>query len=125
MFVIPFKTPTINHLYYHRGNMKILSKEARELRAKIEELLDKEHIHEAVEVIKENDCKLRVLIRIQENWLTKKGEVKRKDIANREKFLIDSVFNALGIDDKMIYEHTSMKVQGDDECAIVNIEEFE
>ena len=125
MFVIPFKTPTINHLYYHRGNMKILSKEARELRAKIEELLDKEHIHEAVEVIKENDCKLRVLIRIQENWLTKKGEVKRKDIANREKFLIDSVFNALGIDDKMIYEHTSMKVQGEDECAIVNIEEFE
>jgi len=118
IITIPFKTPTINHLYWHRGNMKIMTKEAKEV---------KEHITKLVDLI-HNDLptekKLKVTVEVRENWLTKKGEVKRKDVANREKFIIDCVFDALGIDDKFIYELILRKVQSEDvESAIIKIEE--
>jgi len=105
---IPFKTPSINHLYYHRGNMKILTKEARELKEEIKQIV----------------YKSRVEVEIHENWLTKKGEIKKKDIANREKFLIDSVFAALGMDDKFIFEHSMKKVQDDQEFAVITIQKL-
>jgi len=120
---IPFKTPTINHLYGQRGFHKYLTKEATQLRKEIEEII---YSHESLTsslmifAIK----KLKVIVEIHEDWLTKKGDVKRKDVANREKFLIDSVFNALGIDDKFIYEHTMKKIQSDEEFAIIKIEEI-
>ena len=50
-----------------------------------------------------------------------KGDVKKVDISNREKFLIDSVFNALEIDDKNIFEHTMKKIQDDEEFALIEI----
>jgi len=56
--------------------------------------------------------------------IPKKGEVKRKDVANREKFLIDSVFDALGIDDKFIFEHNISKCQDTEEFALIKIEEY-
>ena len=66
--------------------------------------------------------KLKVRVEIHEDWLTKKGEIKRKDVANRENFLIDSVFNALGIDDKFIFEHNIIKCQDSREFSIIKIE---
>ena len=66
--------------------------------------------------------KLKVRVAIHENWYCKNGSVKRKDVANREKFLIDSVFEALDIDDKMIFEHTMSKVQSNEEFALIKIE---
>jgi hypothetical protein len=113
---IPFKTPTINHLYWHKGNIKILTKEARELKKKIYELVPTNNI--------EVGTKLKVEVEIYENWLTKKGEVKKKDISNREKFLIDSIFDALGIDDKFIFEQKMKKVQSDQEFAIILIKQM-
>ena len=42
---------------------------------------------------------------------------------NRTKFLIDSVFQALDIDDKLIFEHTIKKIQSEtEEKAVINIE---
>jgi len=114
IITIPFKTPTINHLYWHKGNIKIIKKEARELREKIKEIVDNLPI-----IIMAGN--LKVNIDIHEDWLCKDGSVKRKDILNREKFLVDSVFDALGIDDKYIYEHTMRKVQSKKEFAIVTI----
>ena len=57
------------------------------------------------------DKPLRIHVHIYENWLTKKDLVARKDIANREKFLIDSIFEALGLDDKFIFFHIMEKKQ--------------
>jgi Holliday junction resolvase RusA-like endonuclease len=113
--IIPFKTPTINHLYWHRGNMKIMTKEAKMIREKIKSIcsnLDSSELKEK---------KLRVYIEIYENWKTKKGEVKRIDVLNREKFLNDSIFEAIGIDDKFIFEQTFRKVQSNSEKAIIDI----
>ena len=99
--------------------MKILTKEARELKEEIKQI-----VYKSLPFVCSNlNDGLRVEVEIHENWITKKGEIKKKDIANREKFLIDSVFAALGIDDKFIFEHSMKKVQDDQEFAIIKIEE--
>ncbi len=117
--LFPFKTPTINHLYWHRGNIKIMKTEAKKLRKEIKELINKWPIDKE----KLFDKHLRVRVEVHEDWITKKGEVKRKDVANREKFLIDSVFDAIGIDDKFIFEHNIVKCQNStNEYVVVKIE---
>ncbi len=119
IITLPFKTPTCNHLYWHRGNIKILTKEAREVREKITGIINKIDKYKQEKIY---DTKLKVEIAIHENWFTKKDEVKKKDVANRSKFLIDSVFKALEIDDKFIWIHTMRKVQSTEEKAVIKIE---
>lgn len=113
-FWLPFKTPTVNHLYWHRGNIRIMYQTAKKLREDIIKLIT------PCPELEGN--KLSVKIEIYENWLCKNGSVKKKDIANREKFLIDSIFKGLNIDDRYIYEHTMIKVQSEQlEGAMVKI----
>ncbi len=82
----------------------------------------KDYLSEDPDIIfKYRDVKLSVTVEIYENWHTKKGAVKKKDIANREKFLIDSVFNALGLDDCFIFEHTMFKVQSEEEKVAITV----
>ena len=116
---IPFKTPSINHLYFNWNNRRILTKEARKLKEEI-----KEHCNFLPNILKGLNDKLKVEVEIHENWFTKKWEVKRKDISNREKFLIDAIFDALGIDDKFIFEHTMKKVQSESEFATIRIDKL-
>jgi len=118
-FKLPFKTPTINHLYWHKGNIKIMKTEAKELRNKIIEICNKK-IGNKKDFM--NDNKLKVNTEIYEDWYTKKGLVKKKDLSNREKFLVDSIFKAIDLDDKFIFEHTMKKIQSDKEFVIVTIE---
>lgn len=114
-FLIPFKTPTVNHLYWHRGNIKILTSEAKKLRQAI------------IQIVKENavaipqNAKLKVSIEIYEDWYCLNGSVKRTDIMNREKFLIDSVFLGLEIDDRYIFEYSMYKIQSEEEKTIIKI----
>ena len=100
--IIPFKTPSVNHLYI-KG--RILKLEARQIREQIS-LICKDLSSEGLK-----NKNLKVVTKIHEDWLTLDGKVKRKDIANREKFLIDSVFNALQLDDKYIQFHAMIKEQ--------------
>jgi len=115
--IIPFKTPTINHLYWHRGNMKILTTKAREFRKKIEKIIN----DSSMPLVPKRGVRLKVLVEVHENWLTKVGTIRKKDLMNREKFLIDSVFGALNTDDKFIYELTMKKIQSEKEFTVVNI----
>jgi Holliday junction resolvase RusA-like endonuclease len=121
--ILPFKTPTINHLYWHRGNIKIMKTEAKELREKIIELINKKIFKHEIEYLVDKELKVR--IEIYEDWYNKDLTVKKKDIQNREKFLVDSVFNALDIDDKYVFECSFIKKQCDnDEYSIVFIDEI-
>ncbi len=115
---IPFKTPTINHLYGQRGFRKYLKPEAKKLRKEIIGICQVK----SKDLERLWDVKLKVVVEIHEDWFTKKGDIKKKDISNREKFLIDSVFEALGLDDKFIFEHKMIKVQDIDEFAIIKVE---
>ena len=116
---IPFKTPTVNHLYFNWKNRRILTKEARKLKDEIAAIVMKQK-PECFECDQKTQLEVNVLI--LEDWYTKKGLIARKDIANREKFLIDTVFKALGIDDRLIFKHTMLKVQSNKELAIIRIE---
>lgn len=118
--LIPFRTPTINKLYWHRQNMKIMTTTAKNIRKEIDKIcsqLDSEKL---------KNKKLKVTVDIYENWFTKdkKKSIKKVDVANREKFLIDSIFVSIGIDDKFIFEQTFRKVQSSYEKAIIIIEEL-
>jgi Holliday junction resolvase RusA-like endonuclease len=118
---IPFKTPTINHLYWHRGNIKIMTTEAKKIKAEITKIIDDMLL---TDKYIPHGALLKVIVLIYEDWNCKNGEVKRKDISNREKFMTDSIFDALGIDDKFIFEHTMKKIQSTEEKAIITIEEI-
>lgn len=111
---IPFKTPTINHLYFHRGNIKILTTKARKLRDDIFKLVKPDPLLDGE--------KLKLAVYVHENWHTMKGDVYRKDLLNREKFLIDSIFKALQLDDKYIFESHFYKVEDDQEYSEVHLE---
>jgi len=116
---IPFKTPSINHLYGHnKFGAFYLKPEAKKLREEIKEII----VNQAFPLFSQEEVPLKVTTEIYEDWFTKKGLVKTKDVSNREKFLVDSVFDAMGIDDKFIFEHTMKKIQSDKEFAIVTIE---
>ena len=114
--IIPFKTPSVNHLYNHKGSRRFLTKEAKDLRFKIKDL---------VKNVNSDDYKeqtLKVTLNIHEDWLTKAGEMSRKDVVNKEKFITDSVFEGLGIDDKMIIEYKISKIQDIIEQSVMIIE---
>ena len=124
IFTIPFKTPTINHLYWHRGNIKIMTKDARDLKKEIIEIIHSQQVLAPISS-KPADTYLRVEVDVYEDWHTIEGYVKKKDIANREKFLIDCVFEGLGIDDKFIFIQTMRKVQSCEEKSVIKIEVIE
>jgi hypothetical protein len=100
-----------------------LKKEGVEQRKKIVATIPQE-VRDTMAGFKE---KIKVEVKIHENWYYKNGEIKRADIANREKFLIDSIFEALGIDDRLIFEYTTEKVQVEDKKdykAVVVLKEY-
>ena len=114
---LPFKTPTVNHLHFVWNNRVILTKVARELK---KEILG--YCNHDLSLIKGYKRGLKVTVEIHEDWYTKKGDVKKKDVMNREKFLTDSIFQGLGLDDKYIFEYHIKKVQSSKEFALVKIE---
>ena len=120
--VIDKKTPSVNHLYGHnRMGHFYLKKEGRDLREYITSLARKIAVQEKEKIEEIQDCELTLTVEIWEDWFTKKGTIKKKDIANREKFLVDSVFKGLGLDDSAVFEHTMFKVQSDQEKAVLTI----
>lgn len=122
--LVNYKTPTVNHLYGKTKFGIYLKPEARALRKKIIQ-----DIHEHIKTIgyfqdQWKNRLLKIKVTIFEDWFTKKGEVKKKDISNREKFLIDTIMEALGLEDKFIWEHVMIKKNSQSEYAEVEIEHY-
>ncbi len=106
---LPYKVDmSVNMQYYHIKNGKFLTQKARVLRAKIMNDV-KQFKNDLPE-----DTTLHVGIWIEENWLCKNGEIRKADLDNRLKFLIDSVFRGLEMDDKYVFEIYAKKVQSED-----------
>ena len=118
---IPFKTPSVNHLYGRHGKCTFIKKEGKLLRQQIQVICAEQLADVDLEPYR--NCPLQVITRITENWYTKSGTIYRKDIKNRSKFLIDSVFNAIYIEDSHIWNDLMYKEHTDSgECkAVVEI----
>lgn len=127
--IIPEKTPTINHLYFHWNGRTIMNKEGKKLRERIIAMVKEQVKNQGLSMLV--NANLSVKVTIRENWYTKKNLIARKDIANREKFLLDSIFLGLKelkpeIDDRQIFEHVMIKEQHPTrEEAIIEIEVIE
>lgn len=114
-FIIPFKTPTVNTMYATFNGHRIKSKEARELSKEVDLIVKST----PTEIIK---GELSVNITIYSNWHNKDGSIKKRDIANLEKFITDSIFNNLEeMDDSQIFEINLKKIQCVEEITEVEI----
>ena len=114
-FRISFKTPTVNTMYATFHGHRVKSKEARELSKEVG-LIVKTTPYEVIE------GELEVTIDIYSNWYNKDGTIKKRDLANLEKFITDSIFaNFEEMDDKQIFKITMNKHQSVEEYSIINI----
>lgn len=116
-------TLSVNHVYWHRNN-KIMKQEARTLRARIQsDMKANKELQEDMHLLHGDykEGKLAVKIEIGESWFTKQNTIRRKDISNREKFFIDSVFEALGLDDSQIFRIELEKVDSEKEFTKIEI----
>jgi len=60
------------------------------------------------------------------NWFTKKGTIRKIDVQNMDKLLVDAIFKKIGIDDKCVFDIRMSKVQHDSkECIVVTVKEME
>ena len=103
----PFKTPSVNQIYGISRNRMYLRPLSRELKKSIIEHT-KRQIGEREDYKKWWGCDVEVFV--HEKWITKENKWFRKDVMNREKFVIDAAFEGLGIDDKMVRKFTIEKV---------------
>lgn len=123
--VINEKTPTTNSMYLtNQWGKRYVKTTTTDLKDEIVRQIDiqlKELSYWRDDWV---DKLLKVRIEIHEDWWTKKNTVKKKDIANKEKFVIDTVFAALGIDDSFIWEITLVKFEDENEFTEVFIEQY-
>lgn len=61
----------------------------------------------------------KIRLQVHSNWFTKNGFVKRRDVANAEKLIVDGVSEGLGIDDSCFFEVVLEKVQDSNESKTV------
>ena len=59
------------------------------------------------------DKRLSVGLIFTEDWYYKNGEIKKTDLDNRLKFIIDSIFKTLNLNDKLIFEIYAKKQQSE------------
>jgi len=110
MFTVQSKTPSVNHLYgQSKFGTRYMKPEAKALKLEIIESIREQAKRQKFVLNDWTERLLTVTVTVTEDWFTIKNTAKKKDIANREKFLIDSVFEALGLDDKHIWKHTMIK----------------
>ena len=105
---LPYRVDmSVNNMYWTTKRGKFLKKEALNLRARIMEDVKMQPCDPL------EDKKLTIGIIMTENWYYKNGSVKKNDLDNRLKFLIDSIFRGLELDDKMIFEIYAKKEQSE------------
>lgn len=124
-FKIPFKTITMNLMYVTwtpRGRkipMRIKSKEAKKMAEEVKQIV----LNSPTEII---NGELEVVIDIYSNWYNLDKTIKKRDIANLEKFITDSIFSNLEqMDDSQIFKITMNKIQSDQEFSIIDIKQYE
>lgn len=118
IFKIPFKTPSMNQMYATFRGHRVKSKEARELSKEVALIVQ-------MAPYKPIEGELEVLIDIYSNWYNLNKTIKKRDIANLEKFITDAIFSNLeDMDDKQIFKITMNKIQSDKEYTIVEVKKY-
>jgi len=122
------KTPSVNQVY---GTFIIPAKPGRkprimsgmhtEFKKVKREIQNKLFLMDTKKFEKYKDKKLFVTLGVHGNWHNKDGSVKKKDIANYEKFITDTVFEYLNMKDQFIFRYLLEKVQDDIDGFVMQI----
>ena len=114
---------SVNSMYRTTRYGKFLTRAALIKRAQI--IMD---VKKIINISNDNELRnknLSIGIIFKENWYCQNGEVKKADLDNRLKFLIDSVFKALDLEDKMIFEIYTKKEQSElEESVTIDLREY-
>lgn len=115
-FILPSFPVSVNRIYYINHNQRrvSLSNDALLWRTRTAPFV--------------KPCKLDGLLRItleyeSPDWYHKNGKLKRLDVANMEKLLLDTIFLKWGLDDSIIAEKLSYKRYGPREQVKVTVEQ--
>lgn len=68
------------------------------------------------------DSRFKMEMEYHGRWHYKNGKVKRKDIQNLDKILIDAIFERIGCDDSRLWEIKGTKVEDVCENTLVRLE---
>lgn len=111
---IPFASQSVNKMYAtFRGN-RIKSRESREYSEKVKKVIENGSYEKL-------EGELNILIEIYSNWYNKNKTIKKKDLANFQKSTVDSVFDALEMDDSQIFKMILKKIQSNEEKSEITI----
>ena len=121
-FKVPFIPPSANKIYWINYNERrvYLSEEARNFKTAVKSFMPLWEVDPSVY--------LRFDISIYDNWYTKEGSVRKRDIQNLDKIIIDACCERLGIGDERVWERTIRKLSDDklkDGFTVVKIEIME
>lgn len=108
MFRMQLKAPTVNQMYSTFRGHRVKSKAARDFAKDVENLMKSIPLDNI-------EGELIVIIKIYSRWYNKNGTIKKKDIANFEKAIIDSIFSNLEMDDSQIFELKLQKIHSETE----------
>lgn len=91
-----------------------LSQEARDYKKRVKVSMP------VMEVTEED--KLRITIMYNHNWHYQNGKIRKKDVQNLDKLLIDAICEKLGCDDSQAFEIHLYKIQSNNSFTVINIE---
>ena len=115
-FVVPAISPSYNRCFKINHGLKqtYLSTEARMFKDKVKLMMPSIKLPENV-----GDLKFSMLVEVYNNWYYKNGNMKKQDVQNMEKLIIDAVFEGIGIDDSHLWEVKLVKRQNKDKVKTV------
>jgi Holliday junction resolvase RusA-like endonuclease len=102
---LPFGGISVNHAYINRpGRGRVLSSEARQWKEDAQLVLTAGLRPYRAQLSMQRHCLYRVELEFFDDWFTKAGEPRKKDVDNMMKPMLDVLASAMGIDDKRFFE---------------------
>lgn len=115
---VNFIPPTINTAYgRNRSGRRYLSAAGKQFKSAV-----KLHCLKIKESLEE--CPYRLVIEVHKPWYTKQGKVCRNDISNRIKIAEDALMEALGLDDRFIFEITAKKIDSENLKTVFSLDKL-
>ena len=106
-FSVPGVPPSYNMSFKINFRLRqiYLTQEARKFKDRVAIHLPYFTVPDTAQVI--------INIKYHDNWYCKNGNLKKKDIQNMDKLIIDAIFKRLGIDDSQVWCNINCKIQSD------------
>lgn len=117
-WVLPFLPISMNKLYgiNYRTKSVYMMNDARNFKNKCKLCIGNFPV--------EPEDRLRFSIEVHTDWFFKNGRVKKADIHNLIKVVVDSVSERLGFDDSQVFSFSANKIQSTENYCTVTLEKL-